>query len=158
MREQLEKLQIQEEIPTRIKTLEATLAQRQEAFERERSALKASLQEATEELGRLRAGGETSKWESSTLKAEIQGLKDKLPETEKLAGLMKERLEAEQRALEQELARLESQIAADETSREDLSDKWSSFALEFKEISGNLRVTARDLEQILTESPMTTIR
>jgi biopolymer transport protein ExbB len=38
---------------------------------------------------------------------------------------------------------------------EKLEDKWASRELEFKEISGNVRVVARDLETLLKQSPLT---
>ncbi|MGD9141157.1 MAG: MotA/TolQ/ExbB proton channel family protein [bacterium] len=68
-----------------------------------------------------------------------------------------ERLEAEERELEAEVDRLERQVADYELSLERLEEKWARRELDFKEISGNVRVVARDLETMLQQSPMTAL-
>jgi biopolymer transport protein ExbB len=68
-----------------------------------------------------------------------------------------ERLEAEERVLEAEVTRLERQVADYELSLERLEDKWARRELDFKEVSGNVRVVARDLETMLQQSPMTAL-
>ncbi|MEN8005846.1 MAG: MotA/TolQ/ExbB proton channel family protein [Candidatus Krumholzibacteriota bacterium] len=64
------------------------------------------------------------------------------------------RLEQEQAALEQDLRDLEARQAAARLQREDLAEKWSGRELGFREISGNVRVAARDLESMLKASPL----
>jgi biopolymer transport protein ExbB len=68
-----------------------------------------------------------------------------------------ERLEAEQKQLEADVAGLERKITAGEALHEKLTDQWADHELEFKEISGNVRVVARDLETILQQSPITAL-
>ncbi len=63
-----------------------------------------------------------------------------------------ERLEGQHAVLEREITLLEGQIAAFSARRERLSEEWSHRELEFREISGNVRVTARELEAILSQS------
>jgi biopolymer transport protein ExbB len=64
------------------------------------------------------------------------------------------RLEQEQAALEQELQDLELRQQEARLLREDLAEQWSGRELGFREISGNVRVTARDLESLLKASPL----
>ncbi len=66
-----------------------------------------------------------------------------------------EQLEAEQKALEEHLAFLERETAKLTRQREKLAEKWSRCELEFQEISGNVRVVARDLETMLRNSLIT---
>ncbi|MDY0110905.1 MAG: DUF3450 family protein [Candidatus Krumholzibacteria bacterium] len=63
-------------------------------------------------------------------------------------------LEAEQRALEARLRDLgrREQAAAERRAR--LQADWSSRELSFRELSGNVRVAARDLESLLRGSPL----
>jgi biopolymer transport protein ExbB len=68
-----------------------------------------------------------------------------------------EKLEAQQKQLEAELASIRSRIERDEARRERLEDRWAKHELDVKEISGNVRVIARDLETTLTQSPSTAI-
>ena len=65
-----------------------------------------------------------------------------------------QRLEAEQAVLEQDLKDLDQRQAAARSLREDLTDKWAGRELGFREISGNVRVSARDLESLLKASPL----
>jgi biopolymer transport protein ExbB len=69
-----------------------------------------------------------------------------------------EELEAEDRELEAELAALEEEVARLEARRERLADRWARQELEYKEISGNVRLAARDLSALLEQSPMTALR
>jgi biopolymer transport protein ExbB len=64
------------------------------------------------------------------------------------------RLETEQAALEQDLRDLELRQQEARLLREDLAEQWSGRELGFREISGNVRVTARDLESLLKASPL----
>ena len=64
------------------------------------------------------------------------------------------RLEQEQAALEQDLRDLEGRQVEAGLQREKLSEQWSGRELGFREISGNVRVAARDLESLLKASPL----
>ena len=66
-----------------------------------------------------------------------------------------ERLEAEQTALEQKLADTEQHIEHTDARRADLAEQWERSELDFKEISGNVRLAAKDLEAMLHQSPFT---
>ena len=65
-----------------------------------------------------------------------------------------QRLEAEQAALEKDLKDLDQRQADARGLREDLTEQWSGRELGFREISGNVRVSARDLESMLKASPL----
>jgi biopolymer transport protein ExbB len=69
-----------------------------------------------------------------------------------------EGLEAEDRALDSRLTELKGQVARLEARRERLADRWARSELEYKEISGNVRLAARDLAAMLEQSPMTALR
>jgi biopolymer transport protein ExbB len=64
------------------------------------------------------------------------------------------RLEQEQAALEQDLRDLDQRQREAALVREDLAEKWSGRELGFREISGNVRVAARDLESLLKASAL----
>ena len=66
-------------------------------------------------------------------------------------------LEGRQSTLEDELAALQRRIANNEKKLEQLEDEWARKELEFKEISGNVRVVARDLESVLIQSSLSAI-
>jgi len=68
-----------------------------------------------------------------------------------------ERLEAEQRQLEIDLAAMGQAMGRNEKLLEKLEDEWETEQLETKEISGNVRVLARELEQTLQQSQLTGI-
>ena len=63
-------------------------------------------------------------------------------------------LEARQAALENELRDLDGRQQAATRRREELSEQWSREELSFRELSGNVRVAARDLESMLRGSPL----
>jgi biopolymer transport protein ExbB len=65
------------------------------------------------------------------------------------------KLEKREDELNRELRDLQNRISAGEKKMEKLEDKWAGRELEFKEISGNVRVVARDLETLLKQSPLT---
>jgi biopolymer transport protein ExbB len=69
-----------------------------------------------------------------------------------------EELEAEDRTLDARLVELERDVSTLESRRERLADRWARTELEYKEISGNVRLAARDLAALLEQSPMTAIR
>ncbi len=64
------------------------------------------------------------------------------------------RLEAEQARLEDEIATLQERQRVANQERERLAEQWSRRELGFREISGNVRVAARDLESLLKASPL----
>jgi biopolymer transport protein ExbB len=68
-----------------------------------------------------------------------------------------EKLEAERVRLDLELTALEKKVEESEKLRATLADKWAGREIEFKEISGNVRVVARDLEAILLQSPVSAL-
>jgi biopolymer transport protein ExbB len=63
-----------------------------------------------------------------------------------------ERLEARQKELEKQVSDTESYVAEREQRRVKLEDQWAQSELDFKEISGNVRLAARDVEQMLHQS------
>ncbi len=69
-----------------------------------------------------------------------------------------EELEAEERALDAELAELEGRASQLEVRRERLADRWGREELQYKEISGNVRLAARDLSALLEQSSLTALR
>ncbi len=69
-----------------------------------------------------------------------------------------EELEARERELDAELTGRESSVAALETRHERLTDRWEREQLQYKEISGNIRLAARDLKALLEMSPLTALR
>ena len=64
-------------------------------------------------------------------------------------------LEAHQSVLETELRRLDEQQDSARRNRERLQEQWSREEIAFRELSGNIRVAARDLESLLRSSPLT---
>ncbi len=64
------------------------------------------------------------------------------------------RLENEQTDLEAELLQLGQRLVDGNIEREKLEHQWSTRELGFREISGNVRVAARDLESLLKASPL----
>ncbi len=66
-----------------------------------------------------------------------------------------ERLEAEQAELEARLAAIQEHMAAQEERRAKLADRWAQSELDFKEISGNVRLAAKEVETLLHQSPLT---
>ena len=64
------------------------------------------------------------------------------------------RLEKEQADLEDDLDRLGQRLVEGNIEREKLEQEWSTRELGFREISGNVRVAARDLESLLKASPL----
>ncbi|MFT5233735.1 MAG: biopolymer transport protein ExbB [Candidatus Krumholzibacteriia bacterium] len=65
-----------------------------------------------------------------------------------------ERLEQEQTQLEQSISDLQKQQETGNKTRAEMDDQWSQRELGFREISGNVRVAARDLESMLKASPL----
>jgi len=65
-----------------------------------------------------------------------------------------ERLENLQAGLEEDLRILQRRLTEGQKERERLAELWSGKELGFREISGNVRVAARDLESLLKASPL----
>jgi biopolymer transport protein ExbB len=80
-----------------------------------------------------------------------------LNDREALVAMVQE-LEAQERELDAELSGLESTVAALETRHQRLTDRWEREQLQYKEISGNIRLAARDLKALLEVSPLTALR
>lgn len=68
-----------------------------------------------------------------------------------------EELEGLQHQLENDIETLQETVAAYEKRRERAEDRWARHELDFKEISGNVRVIARDLDAALVASPSTAV-
>ncbi len=66
-----------------------------------------------------------------------------------------ESLEREQERLEAQLAAVQTHIGEQERQRERLTDRWAQHELQFKEISGNVRLAAKEVETLLHQSPFT---
>lgn len=66
-----------------------------------------------------------------------------------------DRLEALQASLETRLEEARQHVTDQEANRTRLEDEWSRSELDFKEISGNVRLAAKDLEALLHQSPFT---
>ena len=64
------------------------------------------------------------------------------------------RLEQQQAALETDLRNLTQRITDGQILRGELTEEWGRKELGFREISGNVRVAARDLESLLKASPL----
>lgn len=99
---------------------------------------------------RIKANSDRSK----ALQVKAQSEAEITSNREKLTSEVN-RLEAEKQALEEELNQLELSFNKLSTQRDVLSDKWSKQEMEFKEISGNVRLAARDLETMMHQSPLT---
>jgi biopolymer transport protein ExbB len=80
-----------------------------------------------------------------------------LADREKLTAEV-QRLEAEQARLEAQLDSLQTYMTAREELRQDLAEDWEQSELDFKEISGNVRLAAKEVETLLHQSPLTADR
>jgi biopolymer transport protein ExbB len=76
-----------------------------------------------------------------------------LADRQRLVGVV-DSLETRQAALEAELRDLSSRETEAAQRRERLQQQWSTQELSFRELSGNVRVAARDLESLLRSSPL----
>ncbi|MEZ4386555.1 MAG: DUF3450 family protein [Candidatus Krumholzibacteriia bacterium] len=88
--------------------------------------------------------------EQAAAKAEAEILEDR---TRLLSEV--ERLEAEQKRLEQELDAVQKHMETQEATRLQLADRWAGSELDFKEISGNVRLAAKNVETLVHQSPLT---
>jgi len=69
-----------------------------------------------------------------------------------------ERLESTQARLEAQLDSIQTYMEQREQLREKLADRWAQSELDFKEISGNVRLAAKEVETLLHQSPLTADR
>lgn len=68
-----------------------------------------------------------------------------------------EGLEAQKQKLETDIKSLLQRKETGRARHEALNDKWSTREVEFREISGNVRITAKDIEALLNESQLTAL-
>ncbi len=85
--------------------------------------------------------------EAEQAEADIIANRDKL-----MAEVL--RVEKQQADLEAELAGLARRLVEGNQQREKLEQQWATRELGFREISGNVRMAARDLESLLKASPL----
>jgi len=97
-----------------------------------------------------KAAADRAAAEQAAREAEQRILKDRAALTAEV-----EKLEARQRELEETLARLEREENQGTARLERLEGDWAESELEFREISGNVRLAARDLQAMLIQSPLT---
>ena len=90
------------------------------------------------------------KAEREAAEAEARILNDRDALTAEVA-----RLEALQADLENRLEGARAHVETQEANRTRLEDEWARSELDFKEISGNVRLAAKDLEALLHQSPFT---
>jgi biopolymer transport protein ExbB len=114
------------------------------------AASSAQAQDVREAARKAQAEREAAEERAAEVEQRI--LSDRAKLTEEVA-----RLEKREAELDSELKGLLARISAGEKRMEKLEDKWAGRELEFKEISGNVRVVARDLETLLKQSPLTAI-
>ena len=68
-----------------------------------------------------------------------------------------EELEGRGKKLEAEIKVLQARKTAAQARHEKLDEKWTTKEVEFREISGNVRMAARDIEALLQQSPITAL-
>jgi len=90
--------------------------------------------------------------EARALEVEAKIVNDRAALTAELA-----RLEAEQKQLEADIKALQAEKGVRQKTHETVSEKWSGKEVEFREVSGNVRTAARDIEALLNQSPMTAL-
>ncbi len=111
------------------------------------SSYPVSAQDIRQAEQKARQDGEAAQQEALRAKEHILADRDLL-----MAEVL--RLEKEQADLEAELRNLAARQDAGRIELEDLSERWAGMELGFREISGNVRVAARDLESLLRASPL----
>lgn len=109
------------------------------------AALPAAGQDVRTAVRRAEADREAARAEQRAAEAEI------LADREALTRAVEE-AESRRANLAAELRRLEGAIADAESRRDALEEQWSARELEFREISGTVRVVARDLEALIRQS------
>ena len=66
-----------------------------------------------------------------------------------------EKLEAQAKQLSADVQALQKRKASQQTRHDALTEKWSTKEVEFREISGNVRIAAKDIEALLNTSQLT---
>ncbi len=112
------------------------------------AAVSAQAQDVREAARKARAEREVAEKRAREIEQKI--LNDRAALVEEVS-----RLEAREGELDRELMALQRRISAGENKMERLEERWAGRELEFKEISGNVRVVARDLETMMKQSPLT---
>jgi biopolymer transport protein ExbB len=107
----------------------------------------ATAQDIREARQRAEADREQARREAEAIAQQILADRDRLT-------AVVDSLEARQRALDAELQDLAERQAAARQRQERLQEEWSNEELEFRELTGNVRVAARDLESLLRGSPL----
>jgi biopolymer transport protein ExbB len=107
----------------------------------------ASAGDIREAVQKAEADRSASEAEAAQAEADIIADREKL-----LAEVL--RLENEQAGLENDVRVLGQRLIEGGVQREKLEQQWSTRELGFREISGNVRVAARDLESLLKASPL----
>jgi biopolymer transport protein ExbB len=105
-----------------------------------REAARKAAEARAEELARQEAAEQAILADQSRLTAEV------------------ERLEGEQARLEARLEAIQQHLADQEAERQKLADRWAQSELDFKEISGNVRLAAKNVETLVHQSPLTADR
>jgi biopolymer transport protein ExbB len=67
------------------------------------------------------------------------------------------KLEAQGKQLAADVQELQKRKAAQQTKHDALTEKWSTKEVEFREISGNVRIAAKDIEALLNTSQLTAL-
>ena len=68
-----------------------------------------------------------------------------------------EKIEAQAKQLTADVQGLQKRIASQQTRHDALTEKWSTKEVEFREISGNVRIAAKDIEALLNTSQLTAL-
>lgn len=68
-----------------------------------------------------------------------------------------EKLEAQAKQLSADVQDLQKRKASQQTRHDALTEKWSTKEVEFREISGNVRIAAKDIEALLNTSQLTAL-
>jgi biopolymer transport protein ExbB len=68
-----------------------------------------------------------------------------------------EKLEAQAKQLVADVQALQKRKADGQTKHEQLTEKWTTKEVEFREISGNVRIAAKDIEALLNTSQLTAL-
>jgi len=100
----------------------------------------------------IRAAAQRAAADLEAARLDAEATRDKISSDRESLIAEVERLEALQADLEVEVAALGGRIDESEAERLVLEEAWSRRELDFREISGNVRTAARDLENLLRHS------
>jgi biopolymer transport protein ExbB len=110
----------------------------------------ATAQDVREAARKAEAERQAALQRAAELEAKIVG--DRSALLAKIEGL-----EAKKKQLETEIESLQRRKNDGRTRNEALTDKWTGKEVEFREISGNVRITAKDIEALLNQSQLTAL-